>query len=108
MASGKYDRRVTIIRAAGTSRDAAGELLATPASETTTWASVRPSRGRERFDASETGGVAPMLFRFRWREDLVRVTDQLRHDGRLYDVNDVREVGRRREIEAEAVARSER
>jgi head-tail adaptor len=107
MGAGQFDRRVTIIRPAPL-RDAHGELSGGVGGETTTWAWVRPARGRERFDAAEERAIRPMLFRFRYRDDLVRVTDLLRDEhGSTFDIVDVREVGRRAEIEVEAVARAE-
>jgi SPP1 family predicted phage head-tail adaptor len=108
MGAGKYDRRVTIIRAEAGTRDEYGEVIPGADGETETWASVKPLRGSERFVTAENAAQRPMTFRFRWRDDLVRVTDViLGDDGRRYDVTSVIEIGRREEIEAEGVARGE-
>jgi head-tail adaptor len=107
VAAGKLDRRVTIVRPNYT-RDAAGEQVAGPPTETVRWASVRPAPGTERFQNAETAAEAPMRFVFRWEDDLVRVTDSILHDdGRTYAVASVTEIGRREGWEVLATARGE-
>lgn len=106
--AGKLDRRVTILRAGTGTRDEYGEVQPGANTETTTWASLRPAPGTERFANAENAATAPMRFVFRWRADLVRETDRLRDEfGLVYDVKSVTEIGRREGLEVLAVARAE-
>lgn len=106
--AGLLDRRVTIVRPAGFTRNAHNEQVeGTPTTEAR-WASVKPAPGTERFQSAETAAQAPMRFVFRWEDDLVRVTDRLLHDdGREYAISSVTEIGRREGWEVLATARGE-
>lgn len=70
------------------------------------WAQAIPIRGQERFSADQMVAKADVRFRIRYRGD-VRPTQQLRFDGRLYDVQEVAELGRREGLEVLAQARAE-
>lgn len=105
--AGRLDRRVTILRAGAGTLDTFGEMVPGEATETETWASVRPAPGTERFASAENAATATMRFVFRWREDLVRVTDTLLFDGRTYNIASVTEIGRREGLEVLATARAE-
>jgi head-tail adaptor len=107
VAAGRLDRRVTILRGGVPTVDDYNEPVAGADAETETFASVRPVPGTERFRNAENAADAPMRFVFRWRADLVRVTDRLRFEGRIFAVASVTEIGRREGIEVLATARGE-
>lgn len=106
--AGRRDRLVTIVRQVTSGTDSWGDPVPSSETETERWAAVTPSPGTERFANAENAATAPIRFVFRWEDDLVRVTDTLRHDdGREYDVKSVTEIGRREGWEVLAVARAE-
>lgn len=105
MRAGKLDRRVTIQRAT-TASNSFNEPIETWADVATVWGQQRPNRGNERFAAQEVAGSAVMTFQIRYRSD-VTVKDRLSYDGRLWNILDVRELGRREATEIDAVARAE-
>lgn len=107
LAAGRLDRRVTIVRPTRT-QNASNEWIEGEPSRTQVWASMKPGPGTERFQNAEVAAEAPMRFVFRWRADLVRVSDRLEaDDGQTYEVLWRAEIGRREGLEALAVARAE-
>ena len=102
MRAGKLDRRVTIQRAT-TAPNGFNEPVETWTDVATVWAQQRPNRGAERFSAQEINGQAVMTFHIRYRTDL-RVSDRIIYGGRVWNVIDIREVGRRVVTEFDAVA----
>ncbi len=104
--AGNFTRPVTILRRVVT-RNAANEEIEGAPVETDTLAWVGPAPGTERFQSGERAAEAPMRFVLRWRPDVVRVTDSIRHDGRIYAVSSVTEIGIREGLEILAVARGE-
>ena len=105
--AGKLDRRVAILRAGAATENEYGEAVRGADAEKIRWASVKPAPGTERFRSAETAAETVMRFVFRWEAGLVGVTDRLRHEGRLYQISDVVEIGRREGLEVLAVARAE-
>lgn len=75
--------------------------------ETKAMAGVSPAPGVERFGNAELAASALTRFVFRYRADLVRVTDSLLFDGRTYQVSSVTEIGQREGWEVLATARAE-
>ena len=102
MRAGALDRRLTIQRAI-TTPNAFNEPVASWADVATVWARQQPNRGAERFAAQQIVGQGTMTFQIRYRTD-VRVTDRILYQGRIWNVLDVREVGRRVITEIDAVA----
>jgi SPP1 family predicted phage head-tail adaptor len=102
MRAGALDRRLTIQRAT-TTPNAFNEPVASWTDVATVWAQPRPNRGAERFAAQQIVGQGMMTFQIRYRTD-VRVTDRILYQGRIWNVLDVREVGRRAITEIDAVA----
>jgi SPP1 family predicted phage head-tail adaptor len=102
MRAGKLDRRVTIQRAT-IAPNGFNEPVETWTDVATVWAQQRPNRGAERFSAQEINGQAVMTFHIRYRTDL-RVSDRIIYGGRVWNVIDIREVGRRVVTEFDAVA----
>lgn len=105
MRAGKLDRLVTIQRAV-IARDAAGQEIKTWEDVATVWAQARPFRGGERFVAQQIVGKAVMTFVIRWRAN-VTVKDRIVYDDKVWDIRDVREVGRHVGFEIDTTARSE-
>jgi head-tail adaptor len=108
LAAGKLNRQVTIVRPSFTT-NAHNEPVEEPnPARTTTWCSMAPGPGTERFQNAEVAASAPMRFVFRWRPDLVRSTDRIEgDDGRTYEILDWKEIGLREGIEVLGAAREE-
>ncbi|WP_226578884.1 phage head closure protein [Acuticoccus sediminis] len=106
MRAGKLDRRVTLERLTDGGTDAFNVAIEEWAEVATVWAQARPNRGAERFTAAEVNGSAVMSFQIRYRSD-VTVKDRLVYEGRVWNIVDVREVGRRVVTEIDATARAE-
>lgn len=107
MRAGKRDRRITIQRKTVTVSPS-GEPIETWADLVTVWAQARPNRGDERFATQQLVGSAVMTFVMRYRSDLaLTVQDRLSYDGKLWDVLDIRELGRRVGLEVDAKARAD-
>ena len=105
MRAGKLDRVITIQRAV-TSPNAFNEPVETWQDVARVWAQQRPNRGAERFTAQGINGDAVLTFHIRWRSDLT-VKDRILYEGRVWNITDVREVGRRVVTEFDCVARAE-
>ena len=105
MRAGKLDRRITIQRAT-TIANARNEPIESWSDLATVWAQQRPNRGQERFAAQEIAGQAVMTFHIRYRADL-KTTDRILYSGKLWNILDIREIGRRVVTEIDVVARAE-
>jgi SPP1 family predicted phage head-tail adaptor len=106
MRAGALDRRIALQRAT-TAPNSFNEPVETWADLATVWAQQRPDRGAERFAAQEIVGRAVMTFHIRYRTD-VRITDRILYQGRIWNILDVREVGRRVVTEIDAVTEAAR
>ncbi len=104
---GGMRHRVAIIRAGPSAANSWNEAVPGPPVETVRWASVTPVPGTERFANAENAASAPMRFVFRWKKRLVQVTDRLRHDGRIFEIQSVTEIGFREGWEVLATGRGE-
>lgn len=109
MASGKYDRRVTIERATvvvNTFNEKVPTWLALVANR---HCNYMPVSDGERLRAGEK--ISSTMARFKIRHSVsvadVNPKDRLQFEGRIYDINGVKEVGRNREIEITATARAD-
>jgi SPP1 family predicted phage head-tail adaptor len=105
MRAGPLDRRITIPRYQEAGRDAFNEPVLAWVPIATRWGQYRPHRGDERFAAQQVAGTAVVMFVLRYRD--VRVTDRLSYGGKLWNIHDVREIGRTVGVEIDAVARAE-
>ncbi len=105
MRAGKLDRRITIQRATAASNDR-NEPIQTWSDLVTVWAQQRPNRGQERFTAQEIAGQSVMTFHIRYREGL-SVKDRISYQDKIWDILDIREVGRNVVLEIDVVARAE-
>lgn len=107
MRSGKLDRRLLIFRKTVT-ESGSGEPIETWSPIAEVWAQQMPNRGAERFTATQLVGAAVMTFHIRYRADLaLTVQDRLEYEGRVWDIQDIRELGRRVVTEIDATARAD-
>lgn len=106
MRAGKLDRRITILRNTPQAANAFNEALPGWAEVATVWAQQRPNRGDEALAAQQDGSARPMTFHIRYRSDL-SVTDRISYEGRIFEILDVRELGRRVVSEFDCIARAD-
>lgn len=108
MQAGKLDRRISILRAS-MSRNSFNEQVATWEPIGTVWAAAVPVMDAERLRAGET--LASSKFRFTVRSSALTVTvdprDRIVFGNRTFDINGVKEIGRKQGLEITATARAE-
>ena len=102
MKAGLLDRRVMLQRRTVVYDDYGGEIEAW-AELATVPAQVIEQSGREFLAADQIQAEKRVLFRLRWIEG-VTVLDRVSHDGRLHNIQDVKELGRREGVELATVA----
>lgn len=105
MRAGRLDRRITI-QGKTVAQSASGEPQETWSDIATVWAQARPNRGAERFATMQSVGSAVMTFSIRWRAN-VSVLNRISFDHELWDILDVREIGRRVGLEIDCTARAD-
>lgn len=105
MRAGKLDRRITIQRLSVVGTTAMNEPVKEWIDLATVWAQALPMRGNERFAAQQIAGTAIMTFRLRYRD--VQVTDRIRYGDKVWNIKDVREIGRRVGLDVDCVARQD-
>ena len=93
MRAGKLDRRLTIQRETETGRNEFNEPVTAWTKVATVWAQQRPNRGSERFDAAKVDASAKITFHIRYLPGF-RLTDRVLYKGRVWNVTDIRELGR--------------
>jgi SPP1 family predicted phage head-tail adaptor len=107
--AGKLDRRITILR--GTKvKDSYNSEVLTWEPLASVWAQALPVLDAERLRAGEKLGVKSYRFSIRYSPTMATVDyrDRLSFEGRLFDINGVKEMGRREFIEITATARAEK
>lgn len=103
MRAGKMDRRVTLLKWQETGRDALNTPIENWVAVATVWAQQRTERGAERFSAAQIAGAKVMTFHIRHRSD-IGVKDRISYEGQVFEISDVRELGRRVGSEIDCVA----
>lgn len=106
MNAGALDRPI-VIEERSVSQDTAGQETETWATKWTLNAYVRPARGDERFASQQVVGKNMTTFVIRYRPGVYVEEHRLRFDGKIWDLHDVRLVGRQEGLELDASARSE-
>lgn len=108
MRAGRLNHRITILRNTP-AQSTAGTPVASWATVATVYAGIRYQKGTEAAAAQQVVGKSLATFSIRWSSEVsdVNATDRIGHNGREYDIKDVREIGYREGIEIDAVARSE-
>lgn len=102
MNAGKLDRRISIFTTT-TARDGAGQPIATAVLLASVWASVEQLRGREPFQGDQFNAQQTTIFTIRYRDD-IDATMSIAHDGESYDIQSIKELGRREGLEITALA----
>lgn len=97
MRAGAMDRRITL-QSQTTTEDPYGGTTTGWADWLTTWAEVIEQSGREYFAHDAIEAEARALFRTRWI-DGADVTMQIIYSDRAYNINAIREIGRREGLE---------
>ncbi len=106
MEAGDLDRRITFQRAAETSNEL-NEPIETWTDLVTVWARRRDASDGEKVGAGQVGSTLMSRFVVRSSEitrDVIP-TDRIQHDGRLWNIQGIKEVdaGRRRFLEITAI-----
>ncbi len=102
MRSGALDRIVTLERFTTTENEY-GEEIEAWAPLRTVAAQVVQQSGREFLAAAMTQAEVRVLFRIRWIEG-IRPTDRINYEGRLHNIHEVKELGRREGLDIMTVA----
>lgn len=104
----KLDRRIVLQRKSIV-RGEANAPVDSWATLATVWASKRDASDVERLRAAEVGGALTTRFEIRWSTDVADLgtDDRLIFDGRTYNIEGVREIGRHDGLEINATARQE-
>lgn len=108
MDAGRLDRRIVLkTRKSGT--NALGEPVDEWRTVATVWASVVPVSDGERWRAGETLASRLSRFTVRYSEATAALDprDQIEYDGRTWDIQGIKEIGRREMLEITAAARAE-
>lgn len=102
------DRRITLRRAT-TAANAFNEPVYTWADLATVWAAFQPVNDSERLRAGESLAMRQARFTVRYSATTATVDprDRLTYGGHEWDINGVKEVGRRMFIEITATTRAE-
>lgn len=108
MQAGQLDRRISILRAT-VAADGFNEQVETWGEIATVWAHAAPVMDAEKQRAGETLASKSYRFTIRYSSDVSDVDprDRVTFDGRTYDLQGIKEVGRREFLELTAVARAE-
>lgn len=107
--AGKMDRRVNVLRAAK-SKDGFNADVLTWHPFASRWAEAVPVNDAERLRAGEVLGQKKYRFVLRSDPDTRTIDhrDRLTFDGLEYDINGVKEIGRREFVEITATARAQK
>lgn len=103
MRAGDLDRRIVLERRVE-QQDASGQPIITWTPIATVWAQVQQQSGREFMSGAIPVSERRVVFRMRHRTD-VTVLDRVAYDGDEFDLNEVRELGRREGLELHTTAR---
>lgn len=106
---GERDRLVQIMRDGQTGTTPLNEPIIGETEYLKVWAKKRDVSDAERHRAEEIGATITTRFLLRWstRSAAIVTTDDLVCEGRRYEIEGVKEIGRREEIELTCAARTE-
>jgi SPP1 family predicted phage head-tail adaptor len=106
--AGKLDRRITIQRATLTYDDL-NNPVETWADHTTVWGAKLDYVGSENVAAHEVGAQMTTAFRIRWSNKVsdVNPKDRLSFDSKTWNIENVKEIGRKEGLEISAIARTD-
>lgn len=101
MRAGTLDREIKLVREEEIGRTPLNEPIY-ETTETPLWASFQQQSGREYLAAGQIGAARQVVFRIRWIAN-VAVTNTITYDGAELNIQEVREIGRRRALELHCV-----
>lgn len=105
MRAGDLDRRITI-QSVTTVQNSYGDPVESWSTFASVWASVKPYRGNEEFDAEHHRSEELKVFKIRYRQGLNHKM-RIVYEGANYDIRSIKEIGRREGLEIEAMANLE-
>ena len=105
MRAGKLDRQIVIQRATVTGQDEYGADILKWVDLATVFAQQRPNRGAERLTALQVDATNVLTFHIRHFPDL-SASDLVSYEDRIWDIKDIRELGRRSVTEIDVLAQS--
>jgi SPP1 family predicted phage head-tail adaptor len=108
MDAGRLDARIVITRASG-SPDGFNEPGQTWGTLATVWCKTVPVSDGERWQAGQTLANETIRFTIRWAAWVADVNprDRIQYEGRTFDIQGVKDLGRREYREITAIARAE-
>lgn len=108
MFAGPLDRRIVLERRTGAADDF-GHPAETWTTLATVWASKEDVSDAERLRAAERAAIITTRFQIRHSTTVADLNpkDRLSYGGRIYDINAVKEIGRKVGLEITAAARAE-
>ena len=101
---GRLDRRITL-RTYTESQNAFGEVRTNYEDLATVWAKIEYKAASEQFHAHRETAKSTIFFTIRYRSDFFDKKNQIVFESRTYDIEAVREMGRRQYLEIEATER---
>lgn len=103
MLAGRLDKQITIQKFVA-ERNTHGEETQTWVKLCTVWTQVISERGRERFISAKENAEDNLVFKIRYRTDVLR-SYRILYQNEVYDIKSITEIGRRDglEIFAEAI-----
>ncbi|MDX0605408.1 phage head closure protein [Sinorhizobium medicae] len=101
---GKMDRRITIERETETVKPS-GSVVKAWATVATVWAEVVQQTASEFFTGYGEAENGTVIFRIRWMPGLT-TADRVSYAGKVYDLKEITELGRRDGLELRGVATS--
>lgn len=109
MLSGPLDRRITLERFTYTTDPGSGEQIKVWSTLAVVSASKLDVSDSERVAAAEVSASITTRFQIRWDSDWsgLNPKDRLTYAGRVYDIEAVKEIGRREGLEISAAARTD-
>jgi SPP1 family predicted phage head-tail adaptor len=100
---GQMDRKITIQRKSSSTVDAAGSPVESWSTHWRTWAKFVPMSGSESLRIERQVGSEIARFFVRFYDDIT-IKDRISFDGKLWDIQNIRELGRRESLEILAEA----
>ncbi len=102
MMAGRLDRQITLQKPT-TTKDDYGEEQTTWSDYRTVWGSIQEQSGREMFEAGKLAEI-DAVFKVRYLSEITREW-RLKYDGQVYDITNIKELGRKDGLEIAATAR---
>lgn len=108
MDAGRLDRRI-VLKTRRTGVNAIGEPVDEWRTLVTVWANVTPLSDGERWRAGETlaSNMSRFTIRYSGATAAIDPRDRIEYDGRTWDIQGIKELGRREMLEITAAARAD-